>query len=62
MYSPAIHSTFVNSRIDELHRRARPVVSPRPGHAVRHQIQTRASALATYFRLMVLSAPVEKYA
>jgi hypothetical protein len=62
MYSPAIHSTFVNSRIDELHRRARPLVGPRPGHAVRQQICSRASALATHFRLTMPSAPVEKYA
>jgi hypothetical protein len=58
MYSPAIQSVLVNSRIDELNRDAQPVVRPRIAGALKHQLH-RASALATYFRPTMA---VEKYA
>jgi hypothetical protein len=62
MYSPAIHSVLVNSRIDELNRDAQPVVRPRIAGAVKHQLHGCASALATYFRPAMAGVLVEKYA
>jgi hypothetical protein len=37
MYSATINTALVNSRIDELHRDAQPIVSPRIADVVKHQ-------------------------
>jgi hypothetical protein len=59
MYSPATYGALVNSRIEELHRDAGPVMSPRFAGAVRHQVHRCTSALAAYFRSAMPGAPVE---
>jgi hypothetical protein len=62
MYSPAIYGALVNSRIDELHRDARPVVRPQIAGAVKHLVHRCTPALAAYFRPTMPGAPVEKQA
>jgi hypothetical protein len=62
MYSAAIHRALANARIDELHRDARPIVSPRIAGVVKHQIHRCTSVLATYFRPTMPGAPIEKHA
>ncbi len=57
MYSSAINSALVNSRIDELHRDAQPFARPR----IADTVKRCASALAGYLR-PATGAPVEKYA
>lgn len=62
MYCPAIYGALVSSRIDELHRDARPVASPLTARAVEHEAHRCTSALATYFQPTMPGALVEEQA
>ena len=62
VHSSFDYSALIDARVEELHRVARPVASPRTAATSANKIHRCAATLATYLKPAIQTIPAERHA
>ncbi len=62
MHSSFVYSALIDARVEELHRAARPVASPRTAATSTSKIHRWAATLATYLKPAIQTIPAQRHA
>lgn len=62
VHSSSVYSAMIDARVEELHRAARPVASPRSAAISTGKIHRWAATLATYLKPAIQTPPAARHA
>jgi len=62
VHSSFVYSALIDARVEELHRAARPVASPRTAATATSKIHRWTATLATYLKSAIQTTPAERHA